>query len=178
MSDRGLERVETPRLVLERLRAEHADERAELLQDPRVARTLSAGGGPPSDAEIRSALVTKDAHWERMGFGLWLVRERDSGQMLGQGGLQSSFVGGADEVEAAWAIVPDHWGQGLATELARAAVQVAFGELALPEIVAFALPENHASRRVMNKTGFVFEREIVHAGLPHRLYRLRARRRC
>lgn len=113
-----------------------------------------------------------------MGCGLWLVRERDSGQMLGQGGLQSSLVGGANEVEAAWAIVPDHWGQGLATELARAAVQVAFGELALPEIVAFALPENHASRRVMHKTGFVFEREIVHAGLPHRLYRLRARRRC
>jgi [ribosomal protein S5]-alanine N-acetyltransferase len=171
VSHPGLERVETQRLILERLRAEHADELPRLLSDPRVARTLSAGGRPPSDAEIRQALVNKNAHWERLGFGLWLVRDRDSGQMLGQGGLQSSFIEGANEIEVAWAIIPERWGQGLATELANAAIDAAFGELALPEIVAFALPDNHASRRVMEKTRFVFERRVIHAGLEHVLYR-------
>jgi ribosomal-protein-alanine N-acetyltransferase len=174
LSHPGLERVETSRLVLERLRPEHAKELPRLLRDPRVARTLSAGGSPPSDAEIQRALVNKSAHWERLGFGLWMVRDRESGAMLGQGGLQTSFIAGANEVEVAWAIIPPRWGQGLATELAAASVDAAFGELALAEIVAFTLPDNHASRRVMDKNGFEFEREIVHAGLPHLLYRLRA----
>jgi RimJ/RimL family protein N-acetyltransferase len=174
VSHPGLERVDTTRLVLERLRVDHAGELARLLQDPLVARTLSAAGGPPSDAEIRQALVSKDTHWERLGFGLWLVRDRESGVMVGQGGLQTSFIAGVDEVEVAWAIIPERWGQGLATELARAAVDAAFAELALPEIVAFTLPDNQASRRVMDKNGFHFEREIVHAGLSHVLYRLRA----
>ncbi len=174
MSHAGLERVETSRLVLERLRPGHAHELPALLRDPRVARTLSAGGSPPSDPEIRRALVNKNAHWERLGFGLWLVRDRESEEMLGQGGLQSSFIAGAHEVEVAWAIVPERWGQGLATELANAAISAAFGELALPEIVAFTLVDNYASRRVMEKSGFEFEREIVHVGLPHLLYRLRA----
>jgi ribosomal-protein-alanine N-acetyltransferase len=76
-------------------------------------------------------------------------------------------------VEAAWAIVPERWGEGLATELATAAVEVAFGELALPWIVALARPDNLASRRVMEKTGFTYQRDIDYAGLPHVLYERR-----
>jgi RimJ/RimL family protein N-acetyltransferase len=76
-----------------------------------------------------------------------------------------------NEVEAGWAIVPERWGQGLATELARTAIEAASGPLRLREVVAFALPDNLASRRVMEKTGFVFERDIIHAGFPHVLYR-------
>jgi RimJ/RimL family protein N-acetyltransferase len=58
--------------------------------------------------------------------------------------------------------------------MARAAIDVAFDDLRLGEIVAFTLPNNVASRRVMEKTGFTYERQIVHVGLPHVLYRLAA----
>jgi ribosomal-protein-alanine N-acetyltransferase len=92
--------------------------------------------------------------------------------MVGRGGLLLTLVGGSYEVEVGWAIVPERWGQGLATELALAAVEVAFGDLGLQELVAFALPTNLASRRVMEKAGFAFEREIEYAGLPHVLYRM------
>ena len=94
MSHAGLGRVLTPRLILERLRVEHADELPLLLQDPRVARTLSPTGRPPSDAEIVDTLECKIEHWDRLGFGLWLARDRESGEMVGQGGLQSAFIGG------------------------------------------------------------------------------------
>jgi ribosomal-protein-alanine N-acetyltransferase len=93
--------------------------------------------------------------------------------MVGRGGLQHTFVAGVNEIEVAWAIVPQRWGEGLATELARAAVDVAFDDLGLNQLVAFTLPSNVASRRVMEKAGFIFEREIVHVGLPHVLYRRR-----
>jgi RimJ/RimL family protein N-acetyltransferase len=69
--------------------------------------------------------------------------------------------------------VPKRWGQGLATELAHAAVDVAAEPLHLREIVAFTLPDNLASRRVMEKAGFTYERNVIHVGLPHVLYRRR-----
>jgi len=168
------ERLETSRLICERLRADHADELPRLLQDPRVARTLSATGEPPTRAELVDTLGEKIVPWDRLGFGLWLVRDRETGQMIGQGGLQTTFVADCNEVEVAWAIVPERWGHGLATELAQAAMGVAFDDLGLHQVVAFTLPDNHASRRVMDKSGFVFEHEILHAGLPHVFYRCRA----
>jgi RimJ/RimL family protein N-acetyltransferase len=123
------------------------------------------------DRRLSESLQQKQDHWDRFGFGLWLLRDRDSGEMVGRGGLQHTFVGGRAEIEAGWAIVPERWGQGLATELAFTSLDVAFGELRFADVIAFALPDNGASIRVMEKTGFTYERDIVHAGLPHVLYR-------
>jgi RimJ/RimL family protein N-acetyltransferase len=58
--------------------------------------------------------------------------------------------------------------------MAQAAITAAFGPVGVDELIAFTLPNNVASRRVMEKTGFVYERDIVHALLPHVLYRRRA----
>jgi RimJ/RimL family protein N-acetyltransferase len=165
------DRVQTERLICERLRLDHAPELVILLGDQRVASTLFADGLPLSEAEVRGGIRDNLDHWERYGFGQWLVRERGSGEMVGRGGLQHTFVGGGDEVEVGWAIIPERWGEGLATELARASVVVAFEDLGLEEIVAFTLPHNIGSRRVMEKAGFAFERKTVHRGLEHVLYR-------
>jgi RimJ/RimL family protein N-acetyltransferase len=173
MSTGTVERAQTERMVLERLRLEHAPELLRLLRDRRVAATLSPSGEPPNKYEVIAGLEAKVDHWDRHGFGMWLLRDRETGQMVGRGGLQYTYTAGLNDVEASWAVVPERWGEGLATELAQACVEVAFGPLALRELVAFTLPDNTASRRVMEKAGFTYEREIVHAGLPHVLYRRR-----
>jgi len=171
MTAAGREHVETSRMTLERLRPEHVAEVSILLRDPRVAKTLTPSGQPLTESEVLETHRAKLSHWGRYGFGLWLLRDRSTGAMVGRGGLQHTYVGGGNEVEVGWAIVPERWGQGLATELALAAVEVAERDLGLEEIVAFTLPDNLASRRVMEKAGFVYERQIAHAGLPHVLYR-------
>jgi RimJ/RimL family protein N-acetyltransferase len=160
----------------ERLRPEHAEELEVLLLDPRVGRTLWPTREPLTAVDVRSSVAAGSDHWDRHGFGLWLLRDGETGALVGRGGLQLTFVEDIHEVEAAWAIVPDRWGQGLATELALVAIDVAFDALDLPGVVAFTLPDNVASRRVMDKAGFVYERDIIHAGLPHVLYRRRADR--
>ena len=139
MSTVSCERVQTARLLCERLRLEHASEVSTLLRDPRVAKTLTPDGLPLSERDVRDGLRAKISHWERYGFGLWMVRDRASGEMVGRGGLQHTFVGGSSEIEVGWAIVPGRWGQGLATELALASVNTATEMLHLPEIVAFRL---------------------------------------
>ncbi len=171
MSLGTLERLQTARLTCERLCADHASELSTLLSDARMARTLWARSMPPSRRDMALSLAAKLDHWEEHGFGMWLVRDRATAEMVGRGGLQYTYVAELDEIEAGWAIVPERWGQGLATELALACVEVAFGELELSEIVAFTLPSNLASCRVMEKTGFAYEREIIHVGIPHVLYR-------
>jgi [ribosomal protein S5]-alanine N-acetyltransferase len=170
MSTTTLERLETPRLVCERLRMEHLPEISPLLRDPQVAGWLWPHG-EPSEQDVIDGTRQKEDHWERYGFGMWLLRDSRTGETVGWGGLQWTYVAELDEVEVAWAITPQRWRQGLATELARAAIAAAFGPLELREIIAFTLPNNIASRRVMEKAGFIYERDIVHALLPHVLYR-------
>jgi len=163
--------LETPRMSGEPIGPEHEAEIAELILDPRVYRTLWPWSHAPTRADARASLVDKRDHWERHGFGLWLLRDRDTGLMVGRGGLQYTDAIGGFAVEAAWTIVPERWGEGLATELAHASVAVAFDVLALRDLIAITLPDNLASRRVMDKAGFAYDREIDHVGLTHVLYR-------
>ena len=72
-------------------------------------------------------------------------------------------------VELPWSLLPESQGRGLATEAATAALTVAAG-LGLKHVVSLTLTGNLASRRVMEKIGLTYEREVEHFGLPHVLY--------
>ena len=51
---------------------------------------------------------------------------------------------------------------------------MAFEQLGMTDVACFTLTTNRASQRVMEKVGFEYERDIVHAGLPHVLCRITA----
>jgi RimJ/RimL family protein N-acetyltransferase len=95
-------------------------------------------------------------------------------RFVGRGGLRRVVIDGKEEVEVGYGLVPEFWGRGLATELAVASVRAGFDVLKLPDIVSFTLPTNNKSRRVMEKVGFQYEKDVVWADLPHVLYRLRS----
>jgi [ribosomal protein S5]-alanine N-acetyltransferase len=139
-------------------------------QDPSVMATL---GGLRSDEQTRQFLRDNLRHWDRHGYGLWMFRAQADGRFVGRDGLRHVHVGGNDEVELAYALMAAFWGRGLATEMAKAIVTVTFEHLGMADLVAFTLATNQASRRVMEKVGCQFERDIVHAGLPHVLYRIK-----
>jgi RimJ/RimL family protein N-acetyltransferase len=137
------------------------------MNNPRVAETL---GGPQSREQWESFLRKDIAHWEVHDFGAWHAFERSTDQLVGRIGSHITLVEGVVEVELAWAVHPDHWGQGYATELAAPARDLVFSR-GVKSVVAFTLTDNMASRRVMEKLGMTYERDIVHADLPHVLYR-------
>jgi RimJ/RimL family protein N-acetyltransferase len=138
---------------------------------------LSADGRLLSDEETRAGLAASEDHWARHGFGLWLFRDRTDGRFVGRGGLKKCLVDGMEAVELAYAVNRPLMCHGYATEMAALGLEVGFERLGLEEIVGFTLPRNRASRRVMEKVGMSYERDIVHAGLPHALYRVRRPRR-
>jgi ribosomal-protein-alanine N-acetyltransferase len=140
----------------------------------REARVAGGLGGARADGEIVAQLGHLAGEWDQHGFGWWVLREPASGRFIGRGGLRPVTLEGAAEVELGYALLPEYWNQGLATELARVSVAQGFVRLQLNEVVGCALPGNHGARRVLEKTGLNFERSVTHAGAQHVLYRLTA----
>jgi RimJ/RimL family protein N-acetyltransferase len=154
---------------LTRIGQDDFDDMLGMYREAHVARAL---GGTPPDGEI-AALVEKLAQqWDAHGFGWWTVRDPGTGRFMGRGGLRQVKIDDASEVEVGYALLPEFWNRGLATELARVSVAQGFVRLALAEVVSLTPPTNHGSRRVMEKTGLCYERELAHAGMQHVLYRL------
>ena len=166
----GMETFTTDRLVATRIGPADFDELSRLHHDPRVMATL---GGIRSDDTTREFIREKVEHWERYGFGMWMYHDRETGAFVGRGALQHIEVGGNAEVEVGYTVAAEHQGQGYATEMARAMVDLAFDMLGFTELVSFTLPSNIGSRRIMEKCGFTFERNVHHAGEEQVLYRLR-----
>ena len=97
-------------------------------------------------------------HWERHGHGLWAAEYKPSGAFIGRIGLlhREDSPEGGHRVEVAWLLDRRFWGLGLATEGALASIRYGFEELGLERIISIALPQNVASRRVMEKAGLAF----------------------
>jgi ribosomal-protein-alanine N-acetyltransferase len=128
-----------------------------------------------------------ESHFRQYGFGLYAAELDESGCFIGYVGLAvPSFSAHFTPcVEIGWRLSADHWGQGLATEGARAVLSHAFGTLGLDEVVSFTVPANVRSRRVMEKLGMAHDPsdDFCHPNLPedhplsrHVLYRLPRRR--
>lgn len=166
-----LETLTTARLRLTRIRDTDLADLCRMHRDARVMATLGGVRGDDVSAEILTQLV---AHWDEHRFGYWIARDLESGAFIGRGGLRRVIVGGTSEVEIGYALMPEHWGRGLAGELARECVRVGFDLLGEPALVAFTLPTNAASRRIVERLGFAYERDLIWAGMPHVLYRLDA----
>jgi RimJ/RimL family protein N-acetyltransferase len=158
--------LETGRLRLEPLAPEHAEALRAIWSDPEVARFLISR--PASPAEL-DALFARNLEAGRR-LGMWAVRERASGAVVGRVGF---FVFGERErPELAFLLARAAWGRGLAREAAGAALAAGFGALAFREVVALVRPRSARALRVLGKLGFVGESRLELGGEPAELLRL------
>ena len=167
----SVESFSTPRLLAERVTAAHWLDLRRMDEDEQFMALL---GGVRDKAGTVAYLEMNVKHWTDHGFGMWMLRDAATSAMIGRAILRHLDVEGVDEVEVGYGFMPEHWGRGLATEIALECVRIGFDRLRLPSLVAVTTPANLASQRVMQKTGLVYERHILHAGVPHVLFRVRA----
>jgi len=171
--------LEGPRLRLRPWREADSAPFAAMNADPAVMRHFAA---PLTGAESDAFLARIRAHDAEHGFSFWAMEPHSGGgEPIGLCGLQrvpfeARF---APAVEIGWRLLPAHWGQGLAEEAARLALAAGFGPLGLEEIVAFTVPANERSWRLMRRLGMRADGEFAHPRLPkghplrpHLLYRL------
>jgi RimJ/RimL family protein N-acetyltransferase len=149
-------RMQSQRLVLRRFQDTDREPFALMNADPEVTRHLS---GPMTRAESDAFVERIQDHWEVWGYGLFAVELLDSPGLVGFVGL-AHHRALPDEVEIGWRLARGTWGQGLATEGALAVRDLAFDTLGLSRLVSITTDENGASRRVMTKLGFAYDRHI------------------
>jgi ribosomal-protein-alanine N-acetyltransferase len=181
VADAGGPILTTARLRLRQWREEDLAPFAALNADPQVMeffpKVLTRAESDAVAGRIRD-------HFARHGFGLWAVEAPGAADFVGFVGLAiPSFEAHFTPcVEIGWRLAREHWGHGYATEAATAALAFGFGDRALEEIVAFTVPANIPSRRVMGRLGMRrspsddFEHPAIADGHPlrsHVLYRLR-----
>jgi len=146
--------------------------------DPVVMRFLH---GPLTREQSDAYAARAMAHLAAYGFAKWAVEVPGVAPFIGAVGLthvpfEADFT---PAVEAAWRLNRAHWGQGYATEAARAAIADGFQRIGLRQIVAITAIDNHASRRVMQRLGMQYASDFDHPLVPpdspvrrHALYRL------
>jgi RimJ/RimL family protein N-acetyltransferase len=165
-----MDELRTERLVGSRPLLRDADELHPICADPRVARWVFVE--EMTLARTRSMLVFDTDHWKRHRFGRWVLRDSATRAVVGMAGLLVEPGPTPEAVEIAWFLDADRWGEGLATEFMRPVMRFAFDDLGLPELTAKTLADNERSRALMERLGLAYERDIVHAGMPHVLYRV------
>lgn len=164
--DFRIERPTAERLTALRLCAGHLTELTVLHLDPEVSRFL---GGMRSPAETAAYLSANRVHWRQHGHGLWVLRGA-GGRFAGRAGLRRIEVEGAPETEIAYTLRRDLWCQGLATGSARALVERWRARRLSASLIGIASLENAASRRVLDKAGFAYERDAAYHGEAVALY--------
>ena len=135
--------------------------------DPEVMRYIS-DGKPWPDERLREFVGRQITHFDKLGYCLWKLLLNETSEMIGFCGLQP--LDDTPEIEIGWWLARSSWGQGLATEAARTALQDGFERAGLVRIVSVALAANRASIHVMEKLGMKYEREMIHRGFDVVLY--------
>jgi len=142
----------TERFRLQLLRPLDAEPLQRLYGDPEAMRYVGADGSVRTPEQTAAGVGRLIDHQHEHGFSLWAVAGRDHGEVIGVAGLVLVEMAGP-EVEVVYELVRDAWGRGIATEVGRACLDVAFGPLGLERVVALSYPENAPSVRVMQKIG-------------------------
>lgn len=128
-----------------------------IFRDQAVMATI---GGAQTDHQIEARLLKHVHHWELHGFGPYVVQLRCNCEFVGCASLYRMDATDEFEIELGYALVPEFWNQGLATDIARVLVDLGFGTLRVDSIIAMTLPINTASAHVIQKVGFSYSCEI------------------
>ncbi len=150
--------LETKRLLLRHQVPADLDDLWALYCDPEITKYIP--DAPRSREEAKEELEWHmNGHPRFPKLGLWGTIHKETGKFIGRCGLLPWTIEGQHEVEIAYTIAREYWGQGLATEVARAILQYGFVKLNLSRLICLIDAENNASRKVAEKIGMTFERE-------------------
>ena len=158
--------IRTARLVLKPLVPVNAADYAAMRYHPEVTKwLLPLQGNDPVEA-ARGTIGRFAEQWSERGYSPWAVWHE--GRLIGHCGL--NHVPELEGTEVLWALHPDFWGGGYATEAARASLEFGFETIGLPAIFAITKLDNVASQAVVKRLGLVYRKNVTYRGFEARYF--------
>lgn len=163
--------LETPRLILRQFTEDDVDNLVALDSDRDVMRFINGGVANSYQAITSKFLpdvLSYYAEYDNLGF--WAIVEKSSREFIGWVVLRPELrfkiakllnAAEPDALELGYRLRKISWGKGYATEASRALIDKAPTQGSERKIVAWALPENKASIRVMEKLGMTLQQEYI-----------------
>jgi ribosomal-protein-alanine N-acetyltransferase len=159
--------LQTPKLVLRELALEDADALALVLSDPATMRYYPA---PYDRAGVEQWIERNRRRYHDDGVGLWAMELKETRELIGDCGILLQQVEGERLYEIGYHLRRDFWGQGLASEAARACRDWAFANLKTNRLISLIRPENQPSRRIAERIGMTLWKEVDWHSLAHCVY--------
>jgi ribosomal-protein-alanine N-acetyltransferase len=161
--------LETDRLIPRHQMPTDLDDLFALYCDPDVKKYIP--DVPLTYEEAREELEWfMNGHPKRPELGLWATSHKETGKFMGRCGLLPWTIDGQNEVEVAYLLAKEYWGQGLGTEAAQAILNYGFEQLKLSRLICMIYPENQASVKVARKIGMALEKDGRDEKGPYLLY--------
>lgn len=160
-------RLVTERLVLRGYEPRDVAPHLASARDPEVQRFL---GGPKGPYDAFGSLATHAGHWALRGYGSWMVERRSDGELLGRVGLY--YPEGWPDVEIGWRFHRAAWGQGYATEAARAALGWVWTTQPFDHLISLIVPDNAPSQRLAQRLGHVKTEPVEVEGISADVWRI------
>jgi RimJ/RimL family protein N-acetyltransferase len=161
--------LETARIVLRHFEPADLPKLFALYGGPAIRRYFPEGTLTLEQTrqELECFLKGEPRHHD---LGLWATVEEATGSFLGHCGLLPWTIGGRPEVELAYMIRKDRWGEGLATEVSRGIVEHARSRLGLRRPICLVMPGNERSAVLARRLGMSFETEYTDEYGPCHVY--------
>ena len=160
--------LETARLKLRPFILADWEPYAEMYADESFFRYLE--GKPLSKDEAWENIAIILGHWSLLGYGIWALESKATGQLIGRAGFL--YLPQWPDVEVCWALSPRFWGKGYATEAGQACVRWAFQEAGIGRLISLIHPENKASEAVALRLGEKFRERIIFGGKPANVFEI------
>ena len=159
--------LETERLILRSQQPEDSETIIKMFGDPEVMRFIGDGNVIPRN--IAEGSITRWNDYERKhGFANWAIVRKEDNKFLGKCGF--NYLPDNSDIELAYMLDEPYWGKGYATEIAGATLEYGLNKLGFKRVVALVYPQNSPSIRVIEKSGFKYEKEYIYKDIKMLMY--------
>lgn len=157
-------KIQSERLLFRPYNDEDFEFLFSLLSDPEMVRFI--GNGQIRNRNEANNFLNWIYHTYEISsdLGLRLLIRKEDNIPIGHAGLVPQTVDGIEEIEIGYWIARDYWGQGYATEAAKALLDYGINLFGKRKFIALIQPGNLASRQVAKNIGMKLKKEITLSG--------------
>ena len=160
--------IKTKRLILRPFNLGDLDAYASMCSDERFMKYL--GGKTFTKEQTWENIAIIQGHWLLRGYGIWAIEFTKTGELLGRAGLLNLY--NWPGIEVCWALSPNQWGKGYATEAAIAAIEWAFNNKITDSLISLIHQNNTKSENVAQRAGETFKELISFKDHPTTIYEI------